>query len=124
MVKKSYQDLLIWKKADEIYDMVCEDVKKWPHDSIANSLRYQLLDSAASVSSNIAEGYGRGSPREFEQFIRVSRGSLSESDNWLFKAKKQDLISERRYLQYVDCFEEWKRMVAAFVNALRKQSKR
>lgn len=124
MEKKSYKNLKIWQKADKIFDMICEDTKKWPNSKIANAVCYQLLDSGGSMSSNIAEGYGRGGPREFEQFIRYSRGSMAETDNWLYKSFKRSLISEKRYQEYEKEFEEFYKMVASFISELRKQSKR
>jgi len=124
MDKKSYKNLKIWQKADKIFDMICEDVKKWPNNKIANAISYQLLDSGSSMSSNITEGYGRGGPREFEQFLRYSRGSMAETDNWLFKSLKRGLISEKRYHEYEGEFEELNKMIASFISKLRKQSKR
>lgn len=124
MEEKDFKKLLIWQKADKIFDMVCEDVRKWPNDPISNSIKYQLLDSSGSISANIAEGYGRGTPGEFEQFLRYSRASMVETDNWLLKANKQGYIDKKRYEQYETIFCELKRMMASFINRLRKQSKR
>ena len=103
---KSYKNLKIWQKADLVLDMVCEDIKNWPNDKVANSISYQVLDSTGSISANIAEGYGRGGPREFEQFLRYSRGSCAETDNWLFKAQKRNFITDSRYKSYEKLMEE------------------
>lgn len=121
---KSYQDLRVWQKADLIFDMVCEDVKKWPRDKIADSISYQLLDSSGSISANIAEGYGRGFPGEFEQFLRYSRGSLEETDNWLYKAMKRKFISQERYDKYHYIFITIKKMISSFINKLRLQPRK
>ncbi len=50
---------------------------------LPRKLREQLLDAAASVSSNIAEGYARRRPRQFLQFVDYSRGSLAEAETRL-----------------------------------------
>jgi four helix bundle protein len=123
-MRKSYHDLKIWQKADEIFDMICADVASWPNTKTANVISYQLLDSGGSMSSNIAEGYGRGGPREFEQFLRYSRGSTAETDNWLYKVKKRGLISAERYAEYEEKFSEFSKMLASFIHRLREQSKR
>lgn len=104
--------------------MVCADMKKWPATPIARSITYQLLDAAGSISANIAEGYGRGMPGEFEQFLRYGRGSSAESDNWLYKATKQKLVTEMRYGEYQSLFSELGKMTASFIHKLRMQSKR
>ncbi len=95
---KSFKDLIIWQKAQKVFEMVCEDIKAWPRNTISLSIAHQLIDSAGSISSNVAEGYGRGGPREFEQFLRFSRGSCAETDNWLFKAEQQKFITSSRFL--------------------------
>jgi len=123
-MEKDYKNLEIWQIADKIFDMICEDVKKWPNTPVARSISYQVLDSGGSISSNIAEGYGRGTPREFEQFLRYSRGSSAESDNWLFKATKQSLISMERYKEYQNLFGRLNKMTGSFIRKLRMQSKR
>lgn len=121
---KTFKDLLIWQKAFEIFKMVCEDVRKWPKDVISRGISYQLMNSAGSMSANIAEGYGRGGPKEFEQFLRFNRGSQAESDDWLTKAEALGLISDKRYLEYSQKFEELTRMTSSFINRLRTQTKR
>ena len=121
---KNYKDLIIWQKADLVFDMVCEDIKRWSDNKIANSIAYHLLDCAGSISANIAEGYGRGMPGEFEQFLRYSRGSSAQTDNWLFKAKKQSLITQQRYNQYTGLLTEINKMTGSFMHKLRAQSRK
>ena len=38
MAKKTYKKLKIWQKADKIFEMICEDVGKWPNNKIANAI--------------------------------------------------------------------------------------
>ena len=92
--RKNYKDLRIWQLSEEIFEMICEDIKKWPKNIIVNAITYQLIESGGSMGSNLAEGYGRGGPREFEQFTRIARGSMAESDSWLYKAMRQNLIKK------------------------------
>jgi four helix bundle protein len=47
---------------------------------LPRKLRAQLVDAAASVPSNIAEGYYRNRPRQFVQFIDYARASLGEAE--------------------------------------------
>lgn len=121
---KTFKDLIIWQRCYEVFRMICEDVGKWPKDAIARSISYQLLDSGGSMSANIAEGYCRGGPKEFEQFLRYSRGSVAESEDWISKALELKLITPERYKNYQGKLEEISKMTASFVNKLRTQSKR
>ncbi|MCX6357147.1 MAG: four helix bundle protein [Candidatus Aureabacteria bacterium] len=104
--------------------MVYEDISKWPNNRVSNSICYQLLRSAGSIGANIAEGYGRGTPGEFEQFLRYSRGSAAETDNWLCNASKAGLITDSRYREYESIFTEINKMIGAFISKLRMQSRR
>jgi four helix bundle protein len=51
------------------------------HSAADGDRRYrdQLFDSALSVSANIAEGFGRGTPASFNVFLSYARGSIGES---------------------------------------------
>lgn len=123
-MKKDYQNLLIWQKAHKIFQMVCEDISQWPSNPIARSISYQVTDSAGSMGATIAEGYGRGGPREFEQFLRYSRGSSSETDHWMFEAQSNNLISPDRLESYRQKISEFQRMLAGFIAKLRTQKSR
>lgn len=121
---KTFKDLIIWQKSFVIFKMLCEDIGSWPKDPSARSVIYQILDSGGSMSANIAEGFGRGGPKEFEQFLRYSRGSLAETEDWLIKALHLKLISSERYIDYQKRFEEISKMTASFINKLRTQRKK
>ena len=121
---KNYKEIKIWQKGDLVFDMVCEDVERWPNTKVANIISYQVLKSSGSISANVAEGYGRGTPGEFEQFLRYSRGSSAETDNWLYKTKKRNLISEKRYGQYESLLEEINKMIGSFIRKPRTQPRK
>lgn len=76
-----------------------EDVDSWKEARLLVSEVYKLLDNCrdygfkdqiqratVSVMSNIAEGFDRGSNREFVQYLIVSRGSLSEVKSLTYAA--------------------------------------
>jgi four helix bundle protein len=121
---KDFTNLIIWQKAHEIFEMVCSDVSKWRKTPVANSITFQVLGSSGSIGATVAEGYGRGTPKEFEQFLRYARGSLAETTDWMIKAHGLKLISDDRLKLYQQKFEEWKKINAVFVSKLRNQKRR
>jgi four helix bundle protein len=75
----SYKDLIVWQKAVAMVTDVYRATQSFPKDE-TYGLSSQLRRSAVSVASNIAEGQGRLSKREFRQFLGQARGSLIEME--------------------------------------------
>ena len=73
----SYKDLLVWRKAKAPAVEVYRATEQFPRSELFG-LTSQMRRSAVSIASNIAEGQGRGSKRDFVNFLCMSRGSLLE----------------------------------------------
>jgi four helix bundle protein len=73
----SYRDLIAWQKAMDLVEMVYVATREWPRDETFG-LSNQIKRAAVSVPSNIAEGQGRASTREFLHHLSIAYGSLSE----------------------------------------------
>ena len=76
---RSYRDLLVWQKAVEFALLVYRLSEAFPKREIYG-LTSQVRRAAVSVPSNIAEGYGRGSRKEYVQFLSIAQGSLKEME--------------------------------------------
>ena len=72
-----FRDLILWQRADELYGIVVVLIKALPYQQ-QKSLGNQMDRAAVSVVSNIVEGHARRSPKEFLQFLYISKGSLDE----------------------------------------------
>ncbi len=68
-----------YTKALELFDFVVADLTFRSHHRERNQLAVQQLASADSIASNIEEGYGRGSKKEYCQFLVIARGSAQET---------------------------------------------
>jgi len=78
MIKTSdYHDLKVWQKSIDLTTEVYRLVKLLPHEE-QFALCDQMRRAVVSVPSNIAEGRGRGTNKEFVRFLMTSRGSLWE----------------------------------------------
>ena len=75
----SYKDLIVWQKSVSMVTEVYRATKAFPREETFG-LTGQLRRWAISVASNIAEGQGRLSRREFRQFLGHARGSLIEME--------------------------------------------
>ena len=82
---ESYRDLEVWKKGVRFSIEIYQTTAGFPITE-QYGLTNQLRRSAASVAANIAEGYGRDSTKNYIQFLRIARGSLNETETFLFIA--------------------------------------
>ena len=91
----TYRDLVVWQKAMGLVYLVYEVTQSFPKHELYG-LVSQMRRAAVSIPSNVAEGKGRSSDRDFSLFLQHSRGSLLELET-------QILIAE--HLGYVDAIQ-------------------
>ncbi len=68
-----------YTKALELFDFVVADMAVLSSQRACDRLVAQQLASADSIAANIEEGYGRGTKKEYSQFLVISRGSAQET---------------------------------------------
>jgi four helix bundle protein len=78
----SYRDLLVWQKAKSLAVRIYRQTENFPKTE-TYGLRSQLRRAAVSIPSNVAEGQGRLTRGEFQQFLGHARGSLLELETQL-----------------------------------------
>jgi four helix bundle protein len=87
---KSYRELVAWQKAMLLVTQIYRATKTFPVEE-RYGLTNQLRRAAVSVPSNIAEGQGRFSSRDFHRFLGTARGSLVEIETQVEIAKNLGL---------------------------------
>lgn len=88
----NFKKLEVWIKAMEIAKCAYELTSDFPSEE-KYGLTSQLRRSAVSIPSNIAEGAGRNSKKEFNQFLAIARGSAAELNTQLILAESFNYIS-------------------------------
>lgn len=96
MTIKRFEEIQAWQVARELTRTVYEITKEkeFRRDF---GLKDQLRRSAVSVMSNIAEGFERGSRREFVRFLFYAKGSAGEARSQLVVALDQGYIAEEQF---------------------------
>lgn len=79
---RKHHDLRAWQDSVALVTAVYQPTKGFPKEELLGLAR-QMCRAAISVPSNIAEGAGRNSDKEFLQFLFIARGSLSELETQL-----------------------------------------
>jgi four helix bundle protein len=110
-----YTNLKVWEAsmslAQEIYSLTVD----FPADE-KFGLVSQLKRSAISVPSNIAEGKGRNSDKEFKQFLYIARGSLFELRTQLELARRLGFVDNNKKIK--NRIVEVQRMLNTLLNRL------
>lgn len=92
----NFKELKVWKLSIELSKLVFELTRSFPNEH-KFGLSNQLFRCAVSISSNIAEGCGRKSDKEFKQFVSISIGSSFELETQIIIAKEVDLITIEQF---------------------------
>jgi four helix bundle protein len=90
---RSYQDLIAWQKAMDLVTKIYQVSHEFPREEIF-ALTSQLRRAAISVPSNIAEGQGRSSRKEFLYFLGNAKGSLLELETQVLIARNLGYIGD------------------------------
>jgi four helix bundle protein len=90
---RSYQDLIVWQKAMDLVTEIYQVSHEFPREEIF-ALTSQLRRAAISVPSNIAEGQGRSSRKEFLYFLGNAKGSLLELETQVLIARNLGYIGD------------------------------
>lgn len=68
-----------YRKACELFDLVVADMSPLARNPLCARLVSQQVASADSISSNIEEGYGRRTRKDYAHFLVIARGSATET---------------------------------------------
>ena len=118
----SYRDLQAWQKVIELVRAIYSCTAVFPKEEIYG-LRAQLRRAAVSIASNIAEGKGRSSDREFAVFLHHARGSVFEVETQLTIANRLGFLADTEAVKLCDSAGEIARMLNGLISAVGRESK-
>ena len=87
----------IWKLSHQLTLTIYTISNSFPKDETYN-LVSQIRRSTLSIPTNIAEGCGRNSDKEFNQFLNIALGSATETEYLILLAKDLNYLNEVNYL--------------------------
>ena len=114
---QSYQDLIAWQKAMQLVTEVYRASESFPKEEIYG-LTSQLRRAVLSIPCNIAEGQGRLSKGEFQQFLGYARGSLLEVETLIMVASNLNYLSENRAARLMVQAAEAGRILNGLLNSI------
>lgn len=90
---KIFTDLTSWQEAHKLVVLVYKVTKQFPKDEMFG-LTSQMRRAVISVTSNLAEGFGRQGYKEKIQFYYLAQGSLTELKNQVFAARDVGYLNQ------------------------------
>ena len=117
MEKTNFVHLHIYKLSEQLADEIWDIVLRWSFLA-KNTVGIQIIKAADSIGANIAEGSGRGTDPELRRFLRVSRGSLYETQHWLRRAYKRKLLTETQVSRLLPIVNELTPKLNAYLGSI------
>ncbi len=109
----NFRNLKIWQKSRLIVKEVFLLTRNFPAEE-KFGLVSQILRSAYSIPSNIAEGSGRDTSKEFARFLDIALGSAFELETQLILAADVSYITESQLTDILNLLQEVQKMIYSF----------
>jgi four helix bundle protein len=117
-----YKDLIVWQRSKALASEIYRITENFPKSELYG-LTSQVRRAAVSVPSNIAEGQGRLTRGEFQQFLGHARGSLLELETQLSIAVDLRFLDAREFAAVEPRIAEINRLLNGLLESLRSRGK-
>ncbi len=115
-----FEDVESWKEAR----LLVRDVYKLLSTCKDFGFKDQMQRAAVSIMSNIAEGFDRGSNREFIQFLVIARGSVSEVKSLAYAGLDIDYVDANAFKTIVDRCTKLINLLNGFIRFLKNSDRK
>jgi four helix bundle protein len=112
-----FEDVKVFQLAEKLADESWNTVITWNYFE-KDTVGKQLIGAADSIGANIAEGAGRGTPKDNRRFVRIARGSFNETKVWLRRAYKRNLINDTQVESFKILIDEIGPSLIAYLKSI------
>jgi four helix bundle protein len=117
---EKFEDFIAWQKARQLSRKVYQ-ATRLPGFSRDFGLKDQIRRSAISIMSNIAEGFERGRPAEFHQFLSIAKASCAELRSQLYVAFDVNYLTQSQFQELMSAAMEVGQVVGGLRVAVEKR---
>jgi four helix bundle protein len=117
---KDFRNLKVWEKGHKITMAIYKETKKFPKEELYG-LVSQMRRAATSITTNIAEGCGKHTEKEFANYLQISMGSASEVEYLVFLSGELGYITTDNTQELIKRITEIKKMLASLLKNIRRQ---
>ena len=118
---RDFHNLGIWKRSHQLTLDVYQVTKSFPNEELFG-LTSQLRRAVSSIPTNIAEGCGRSTNKDFAHFLQIAIGSASEVEYELLLANSLNYINDTDYQKLSDETIAVRKMIIKYRSELRVTS--
>jgi len=115
---RKYKDLIIWQRSVKLATEIYKVTSDFPSEE-KYGLISQMRRSALSIPSNIAEGAGRSSDKEYRRFLDIAYGSAYELETQIFISFNLDFIQKESFQVLTKEIDEIQKMIFSFSKQLK-----
>lgn len=117
---KSHKDLNVGNMSLDLATQVYKVTDIYPKSEMYG-ITSQMRRAAVSISSNIAEGYSRGSEKEIVHFLYISLGSASELDTQVILSKRLGLVDKETFKDLSNNITVVRKMLNSLIVSVKKK---
>lgn len=114
---QNFRNLKVWQTSHQLVKEIYQCTKLFPKEE-TYGLTSQIRRSCVSIPSNISEGCGRGSDKDFARFVQIALGSASELEYQIFLAYELIYLSKTNYSNLTKDIQSIKKMLTSLKKKL------
>jgi four helix bundle protein len=111
---KNFKQLLIWQNGIQITKLVYQQLEKIPRNA-RYELGSQMIRSAISIPSNIAEGSAKSSPKDYKRFLEIALGSSFELETQIIILIEIKANQDNDLEKLLKLIDEEQKMMMSFI---------
>lgn len=116
----SYEHLKIWQEGIILSSDIYLITKNFPKEEVYGLIS-QLRRAVISIPTNIAEGSGRSSSKDFSKFVEIAIGSLNEVESLLIISNKLGYVKNSELESYIEKIKNLGNSLGSFRRYLNKK---
>ena len=118
---KTFRDLLVWQKSMNFVTVVYQISKTFPNEELFG-LTSKIRRCSISIPSNISEGFGRDSVKDYLRFLNIAISSLFELQTQLEIAFNLQYILKEKFDELYELSREIERMLSSFIRSIKSNT--
>lgn len=115
---RNFRELEIWQLGMQLAIKIYPLTEDWPQVHLFR-LTAQILGSSSAVPTNIAEGCGRSSDRDFKRYLEYALGEAFETETQVLLALAYKLLTEEQKDELIEDLHLLQRKINAFIQAIK-----